>query len=242
MIMRHAFAENKAPHPEADSQDSLRQRRDAEVRRRGRTAPLECGRVDLAQLCRSRHDRRPVVDDFLQQGEMWQVCREFQQQGKVGQFVMEIFASFSGDAIRAVEAGLSSRLHLLHQPRGAAGQQRAVRAVAEKPGADPLVAYDVRRHSRSRAHPDAAGKGTGPCGIMRFEALKQFTKNRAARRGASSACRFSNRCPMSARRSQALQRLPISTICSKPTGRAKPLDASLSAQIQALHNQWPAYV
>ncbi|HEX4139153.1 MAG TPA: aldo/keto reductase [Candidatus Methylacidiphilales bacterium] len=106
MILRHAFDENRARVPKIilkircdhaailkfDVEDALRR--------------LKIDRIDLAQLCRAKHDRRPVVDDFFARGEMWEVCRKFQEEGKVGQFVLEIFASFSPDAIRAVQADL----------------------------------------------------------------------------------------------------------------------------------------
>ena len=67
---------------------------------------LNVERVDIAQLCRARHDHRRIVDDFLNKGEMWEVCEKLKQEGKVGGFIMEVFASFSSDALRAVQAGL----------------------------------------------------------------------------------------------------------------------------------------
>ena len=106
MILHHGFRENRSRIPKIilkircdhaavlkyDVEDALRR--------------LNVEQIDLAQLCRAKHDRRPIVDDYLNHGEMWQVCQELHQEGKVGQFVMEVFASFSPDAIRAVEANL----------------------------------------------------------------------------------------------------------------------------------------
>jgi aryl-alcohol dehydrogenase-like predicted oxidoreductase len=67
---------------------------------------LNVERVEIAQLCRSRMDHRRVVADFLNHGEMWQVCEKLKSQGKVGRFVLEVFSSFSSDALQGVENGL----------------------------------------------------------------------------------------------------------------------------------------
>ena len=105
-IMRHAFEEEPARLPKLilkiRCDNALLLKFDVEDARRR----LNIGRIDIAQLVRARHDRRPVVDDFLQGGEMWQACEKLRAEGKVGAFVMEIFESFSPDAIRAVQAGL----------------------------------------------------------------------------------------------------------------------------------------
>ncbi|MFA6290896.1 MAG: aldo/keto reductase [Victivallales bacterium] len=106
MILHHAYCEARKQIPRmilkirCDNAEVLKFDVEDALRR------LTIDQVSIAQLCRAKHDRRPVVDDFLDHGEMWQVCQDMQKQGKVGQFVMEIFASFSPDAIRAVQSNL----------------------------------------------------------------------------------------------------------------------------------------
>lgn len=106
MILHHAYRENRSQIPRmilkirCDNAAVLKYDVEDALRR------MNIDQVNIAQLCRAKHDKRPVVDDFLVHGEMWQVCQDLQKQGKVGQYVMEIFASFSADAIRAVQANL----------------------------------------------------------------------------------------------------------------------------------------
>lgn len=104
MIMRQAFDEDRTKLPKLilkircdnalllkfDVEDALRR--------------LGLAHIDVVQLVRAKHDKRPVVDDFLAQGEMYEACLQLQRDGKIGIGVMEIFESFSPDAIRAVEA------------------------------------------------------------------------------------------------------------------------------------------
>jgi len=60
-------------------------------------------RVDIAQLCRTARDRKDaVVRDFVQQGPMWEACRELKEQGVLGNLVLEVFYGCSEDGLEAV--------------------------------------------------------------------------------------------------------------------------------------------
>jgi aryl-alcohol dehydrogenase-like predicted oxidoreductase len=106
MVLRKAFEETPGRTPQlivktrCNHADVLRFDVEDALRRLG------VERVALAQLCKSTHEKREVVDDFLAQGPMWRTSRELEEKGLVGAFVMEVFASFSGDAARAVERDL----------------------------------------------------------------------------------------------------------------------------------------
>jgi len=106
MVLRMAYDEARSEVPRCilkircDLAETIRFDVEDAVRRLG------IDRVDIAQLCDSNFERRAVVDDFLAQGPMFDTCCRLREEGLVGNFVMEVFASFSQDAIRAVENDL----------------------------------------------------------------------------------------------------------------------------------------
>lgn len=239
MIMRHAFQENKARIPKLilkircdhaailkfDVEDALRR--------------LNVERIDLAQLCRAKHDRRPVVDDFLNQGDMWQVCQNLQKEGKVGNFVLEIFASFSPDAIRAVKAGLFPAYIFYFNPgeRQVSDELFELLEKNEKLLSlrtlcggmlDPLRIQALQ--AREPDHP----------AIARFEALKPIYE----KSGCASWCEFS----MSFLRSFPNLLTTIAGTSKREhlqelleaNRKTMPMKAPLAAEIKALHVQWAA--
>jgi aryl-alcohol dehydrogenase-like predicted oxidoreductase len=240
MIMRHAFSENKSRLPKLilkircdhaavlkfDVEDALRR--------------LNVERIEIAQLCRAKHDRRPVVDDFLNQGEMWQVCQNLQQEGKVGHFVMEIFASFSADAIRAVKAGLFPAYIFYFS----AGERQASNELFELLEQNQEKFLSLRTLCGGLLDPlrirALQAREPGDAALARFEALKPIYE----KSGCASWCEFSM---------SFLKSFPnlLTTIAgtSKPEHlqellaadrKARPMDAPLSAEIKALHAQWSA--
>lgn len=63
--------------------------------------------VNVAQLSRTSHHRKDaIVEDFAQQGPMWEMCCELKQQGLVGNFVLEMFFACSEDGLKAVRHGM----------------------------------------------------------------------------------------------------------------------------------------
>ena len=240
MVMRHAFDEDRARVPRLilkircdnaallkfDVEDALRR--------------LNVERIDIAQLCRSRHDRRPVVDDFLAKGEMWQVCEALQKTGKVGQFVMEVFESFSADAIRAVKAELFPAYIFYF-------------SAAERQASNELFDLLERRKEKILSLRTLCGgmldpkriqavreKNPDDAIITRMEALQPlFEKS-----GASSWAEFS----MSFLRSftnllttiAGTSKMPHLQELLKADRAAKPMNSQLASEINALHRQWSA--
>jgi aryl-alcohol dehydrogenase-like predicted oxidoreductase len=240
MIMRHAFAENRARVPKLilkircdnaavlkfDVEDALRR--------------LNVERVDLAQLCRAKHDRRPVVDDFLTKGEMWQVCQTLQKEGKVGQFVLEIFESFSSDAIRAVQAELFPAYIFYFSP----GERQTSNELFEllEQRKENLISLrtlcggmlDPRRIEALR------DKEPGHSNLARFAALKPIHE----KSGCASWVEFS----MSFLKSFPSMRTTIAGTSKREhlqelleaDRAAKPMNPALAAEIKSLHRQWAA--
>lgn len=238
MVMRHAFDEDRARVPKIvlkircdnaallkfDVEDALRR--------------LNIGRIDIAQLCRAKHDRRPVVDDFLAKGEMWNVCRALKSEGKVGDFVLEIFESFSPDAIRAVEAGLFPAYIFYFSP----GERQAGNELfdlLERRG-EPILSLrtlcggilDPQRIAAIRQH-DPRDRA-----IVRFDALQPIY----ARSGAASWAEFSM---------SFLKSFPnlVTTIAGtsnrqhldklfEADQKSKPMSPPLVEEIKALHRAW----
>ncbi len=106
MVLRHAFDEARSQVPpcilkiRCDNHKLLRFEVEDACRRLG------LDRVDIAQLCMGSHERREFVYDFLEKGPIWATCCELKEKALVGNFVMEVFATFSDDAIQAVQSDL----------------------------------------------------------------------------------------------------------------------------------------
>ena len=237
MIMRHAFQENKARIPKLilkircdhaailkfDVEDALRR--------------LNVERIDLAQLCRAKHDRRPVVDDFLNRGEMWQVCQDLQKEGKVGNFILEIFASFSPDVVRAVKAKLFPAYIFYFNPgeRQVSDELFELLEQKEKMLSLRTLCGGMLDPQRIQA---LQAKEPGHPAIARFEVLKPIYE----KSGCASWCEFS----MSFLKSFPNLLTTIAATSKKEHLRellaadrqAKPMAAPLAAEIKALHIQW----
>jgi aryl-alcohol dehydrogenase-like predicted oxidoreductase len=237
-IMRHAFDEDPVRLPKLilkiRCDNALLLKFDVEDARRR----LNIGRIDVAQLVRGKHDRRPVVDDFLQGGEMWQACQKLRAEGKVGEFAMEIFESFSPDALRAVQAGLFPAYIFYFSP----GERQASNALFDMlmERKEPILSLrtlcggilDPKRIESIRQRDPNDGA------IARFEALKPIYE----KSGATSWAEFSM---------SFLKSFPnvVTTIAGtsseshlhellEANRTAKPMPAPLAAEIKTLHRKW----
>ena len=105
-ILRRAFSSRpgKRPHVIAKirSDDAAVLRFDVEdlLRR------LDMEQIDIAQLCKGKHDRREIVDDLMQDGPMAAECRDLQKRGLVKAFSLELFTTCSADGTRAIAHNL----------------------------------------------------------------------------------------------------------------------------------------
>jgi aryl-alcohol dehydrogenase-like predicted oxidoreductase len=199
---------------------------------------LNVERVEIAQLCRSRMDHRRVVADFLNHGEMWQVCEKLKSQGKVGRFVLEVFSSFSSDALQGVENGLfpayityfnlgqremnNPLFDAIHQRQvpifsmrtvyGGNFDSEKIKALrARDPKHDIIQKYDL-------LEPIFRESGCTDWVEFSFSFLKSFPNVLSTVSGTSKF--------------QRLQELV------KAEASAKPLPTELSLKIQDLHRQW----
>ncbi len=160
-VLRHAFDEAPGQRPplivKVRCDDARVLRFDVEdVMRR-----LGVERVDLAQLCRARHDARPIVDDFLAGGPMHEVCCALRDEGKVGNFTFEVFTGFSQDATRALENELFDAYTFYYSLVNREGDNRFHRALEAK-GAPVLalrtvgggLVFPERAKRRAEKRPD----------------------------------------------------------------------------------------
>jgi aryl-alcohol dehydrogenase-like predicted oxidoreductase len=237
-IMRHAFDEDRARIPKMilkircdnalllkfDVEDALRR--------------LNIDRIDVAQLVRAKHDRRPVVDDFLAQGEMWRVCQALWKEGKVGEFVMEIFGSFSPDAIRAVQAGIFRAYIFYFSP----GERQASNELFDllEQQKQPILSLrtlcggilDPKRIAQIRErNPDDGA-------IARFEALQPIYEKSGAASWAEFSMSFLKSFPnlVTTIAGTSSERHLIELINADRT--SKPMAAPLAKEIKALHRAW----
>jgi aryl-alcohol dehydrogenase-like predicted oxidoreductase len=238
MIMRHAFDENKSRIPKLilkircdnaavlkfDVEDALRR--------------LNVERIDLAQLCRAKHDRRPIVDDFLEQGEMWQVCRNLQKDGKVGHFVMEIFASFSSDAIRAVRAGLFPAYIFYFNP----GERQTSNELFELLEQNQEKFLALRTLCGGVLDPlrirDLQGREPNDAAIARFETLKPIYEKSGCASWGEFSMSFLKSFPNLLTTIAGTSKIDHLQELLEADRRAKPMEAPLAAEIKALHVRW----
>lgn len=235
MIMRHAFDEDRAHTPKLllkircdhaavlkfDVEDALRR--------------LNVERVDLVQLCRAKHDRRPVVDDFLAHGEMWQVCQQLEKEGKVGQFVMEIFASFSPDAIRAVNADMFPGYIFYFSP----GERQVNNELFEllQKTNKPILSLRTMwggnfTPARLQMHLD---KDPNHPFIARYAALKAIYEKSGACSFAEFSMSFLRSFPNVRTTIAGTSKVENLQALLEADRNAKPMDPSLVAEINALH-------
>ncbi len=240
MIMRHAFDDDRARTPKLilkircdnaavlkfDVEDALRRLK------------VEC--VDLAQLCRAKHDRRPVVDDFLNQGEMWRVCQQLQKEGKVGQFVMEIFESFSLDAIRAVKADLFPAYIFYFSPGERQTstelfdllEQRNENLISLRTMCGGIL--DPRRVQALRE------REPGHSALARFEALKPIFEKSGCGSWAEFSMSFLKSFPTMLTTIAGTSKIEHLKELLAADRVSKPMAPELTAEIKALHRQWAA--
>lgn len=238
MVLRHAFDEDRARVPKMilkircdhaavlkyDVEDALRR--------------LKIDRVDIAQLCRAKHDRRPVVDDFLAQGEMWQVCQDLLKEGKVGHFILEIFASFSADAIRAVEAGLFPAYIFYYNP-------------GERQAGNPLFHLLEERKEKilslrilGGGHLDAANiaalRARNPQheAIARYEALEPLFKKSGYANWVDFSLAFLRTVPHLQTAIAGTSKVKHLQQWLEADAKAQPMDPALVEEIRALHSRW----
>jgi len=239
-IMRHAFEEEPARLPKLilkiRCDNALLLKFDVEDARRR----LNIGRIDIAQLVRARHDRRPVVDDFLQGGEMWQACEKLRAEGKVGAFVMEIFESFSPDAIRAVQAGLFPAYIFYFSPGERQTSNDLFDMLMERK--EPILSLrtlcggilDPSRIAQIRE------KNSEDGAVARFEALHPIYEKTSAKSWAEFSMSFLRAFPN-----------VLTTIAGTSSEKhlhelleadrtAKPMAAPLADEIKTLHRKWAA--
>ncbi len=116
MILRQAF--EQAPHQVPSTIFKIRCDRAETIRFDVEDAlrRLNLSRVDVAQLCRDTHDHRAIVDDFLQQGPMYETCCELRKQGMVGNFIFEVFPGYAHDALEAVQHDLFDACIFYYNP------------------------------------------------------------------------------------------------------------------------------
>jgi len=239
-IMRHAFEEEPARLPKLilkiRCDNALLLKFDVEDARRR----LNIGRIDIAQLVRARHDRRPVVDDFLQGGEMWQACEKLRHEGKVGVFAMEIFESFSPDAIRAVQAGLFPAYIFYFSPGERQTSNDLFDMLMERK--EPILSLrtlcggilDPSRIAQIRE------KNSEDGAVARFEALHPIYEKTSAKSWAEFSMSFLRAFPN-----------VLTTIAGTSSEKhlhelleadrtAKPMAAPLADEIKTLHRKWAA--
>jgi aryl-alcohol dehydrogenase-like predicted oxidoreductase len=237
-IMRHAFDEDRARVPKIilkircdnalllkfDVEDALRR--------------LNIDRVDVAQLCRAKHDRRPVVDDFLAKGEMWNVGQSLQREGKVGAFVLEIFESFSPDAIRAVQAGLFPAYIFYFSP----GERQASNALFDliEQRKTPILSLrtlcggilDPKRIAQLRErNPDDRA-------IARFEVLRPIYEKSGAANWVEFSMSFLKSFPHLLTTIAGTSREPHLNELLDADRTSRPMAAPLANEIKALHRAW----
>jgi aryl-alcohol dehydrogenase-like predicted oxidoreductase len=238
MVMRHAFDEDRARLPKIilkircdnaallkfDVEDALRR--------------LNLDRVDVAQLCRSQHDRRPVVDDFLAKGEMWSVCQKLKSEGKVGDFVLEIFESFSPDAIRAVQAKMFPAYIFYFSP----GERQTSNELFDllEQRKEPILSLrtlcggilDPQRIAAIRQRDPKDGA------IARFEALQPIYQKSGATSWAEFSVSFLKSFPNLVTTIAGTSSEKHLNELLEADQKSKPLPAPLVAEIRALHRVW----
>jgi aryl-alcohol dehydrogenase-like predicted oxidoreductase len=235
-VLRHAFDEDRARVPKiifkirCDNATILRFDVEDALRRLG----LE--RVDVAQLCRGRHDHRKVVDDFLEHGPMWETCQALLAEGKVGTYVMEVFASFSPDALKAVENDLFPGYIFYYSPLEREMSNALYDAVAEK--RPPLLSLRtlcggnlnprrIAELSVDTDHPD----------IARFAALVPIYEKSGCKSWPEFSFRFLFSIPNMRTTIAGTNKLPHLQELLDAARDIRPLEAGLVEEIKALHRE-----
>lgn len=240
MVLRQAFDEDRARAPRmilkirCDHAAVLRYDVEDALRR------LALDRIDLAQLCRAQHDRRPVVDDFLAQGGMWQACQDLQKEGKVGHFILEIFASFSADALRAVEAGLFPAYIFYYNPAERQAGNALFRRLEERK--EKILSLRVLGGGHLDAANIAALRARNPRheAIARYDALEPLFRQSGHASWVDFSLAFLRTVPHLLTAIAGTSKVKHLHQWLEADAGAKPMDPELARKIRALHSQWLA--
>ena len=238
MVLRHAFAEERSKVPQmilkirCDDARYLRFDVEDALRR------LDIERVDIAQLCRAKHDRRPVVDDFLAQGEMWQACQDLVQEGKVGEFVLEIFASFSPDAIRAVEAELFPACIFYFSP-GERQTSNELFDLLQKRQTPVLSLRTMWGGYFNQERIDALrAREPHHASLAKYEALRGIYDRSGCASWAEFSLAFLRTMPQVVTSIAGTSNISHLQGLLEADQRARPLAADLAEEIHSLHREW----
>lgn len=238
MVLRQAFDEDRSRTPKTilkircdhaavlkfDVEDALRR--------------LGIDHIELAQLCRAKHDRRPVVDDFLAHGEMWQACRALQKEGKVGQFIMEVFASYSPDAIRAVEAGLFPAYIFYYNPGERQASNELLRLLEEKE--ERILSLRIL----CGGHLDPAGiealreRNPQHYAIARFEELVPLFDKSGCATWLEFSLSFLRTVPRLMTSIAGTSKRKNLQALLEADAKVRPMDPGLAGEIRELHSRW----
>jgi aryl-alcohol dehydrogenase-like predicted oxidoreductase len=240
MVMRRAFDEAPSRRPQlilkirCDSADHIAFDVEDALRRLG------VERIAIAQLCRARHDRRPIVDDVLARGEMHRTCERLQREGKVGHFALEIFASFSADALRAVRAGMFPAYIFYLNP-------------GERQASDELFDLLLERGERLLSLRTLCGGHLDPAridqlrakepanpAIARFDALRPIYERSGCASWPEFSMSFLRAIPALLTTIAGTAKTEHLTELLDADRRAKPMAPVLAAEIRALHRRWAA--
>ena len=237
-VIRQAFDEDPANKPpliikircdhaatiEFDVEDALRR--------------LDVDRVEIAQLCRSRHDRRRIVADFFNHEEMWQVCEKLKSQGKVGKFVLEVFASFSSDALQGVKAGLFPAYITYLSP----GQREMSNPLFESIQQKQLPLFSLRTLYGGNFAPEKinALRARDPKNaiIVRFDALEPIFQESGCADWGEFSFSFLKSFPNILSTISGPSNLQHLQALVRAEASAKPLPSGIFTKIQDLHRQW----
>ncbi len=194
--------------------------------------------IDVAQLVRAKHDRRPIVDDVLAKGEMWEVCDRLQRDGKVGQFVMEIFESFSPDAIRAVEAKMFPGYIFYFSP----GERQTSNALFDLLMQRQEPVLSLRTLCGGILDPvrieQIRGKNPEDGAVKRFEALKPLYEKSGAKSWAEFSMSYLRSFPNVVTTIAGTSRQEHLEELLAADKAAKPMAPELADEISGLHRAW----
>jgi len=238
MILRHAFDQARQNLPKCifkvrcDSAELIRFDVEDALRRLG----IE--RVDVAQLCRDKHDKRDIVRDFLSQGPMWNTCCDLKEKGLVGNFAMELFASFSDDAAIAVENDMFDA-YILYYNLLDRQASNALFALLQAKNC-PLLALRTLGGGRTQRSRAASYEQSHPqeSVLAHLDALEPLLRKSGCRGWDEFSMRFILSVPQvrttigGTSNTEHLKRL-----LELAWGSA-PLQQEIVQEIQALHNEW----
>ncbi len=237
MVLRHAFDEARSQTPKCifkircDSAEHIRfEVTDAIAR-------LGIDRVDVAQLCKDNHEKREIVDDFLAEGPMWRTCCELKEKGLVGNFVMEVFAQFSADAIRAVENDMFDGYILYYNLLDRHANNELFDLLESKKA--PLLA--LRTMSSTLIYPEPARRFSETKGepiLERRDALEPILEQSSCTSWPELAMRFILSHPKVQTTIGGTTSIEHLNIYIDQAGEFKPLEQETIDQIRTLHRQW----